>query len=150
MTTRMLTSVWLFVSAPLLCGVERVRETTSPNSAIDAFHQALASGRRDAALALLLPDALIVEEGAVQSRGDYKKEHLDADIAYARAVSSQQTSRKVMQSGETAVIITTYRTQGEFKGRTINSLAAETAILLKQKEGWSIQSIHWSSHQAGK
>jgi len=136
----------LFSSAPLLLG----EETAAPGSTIDAFHQALANGRREAALALLLPDAFIVEEGTVQSRTEYEKEHLDADITYARSVPSRRTSRKVMQTGETAVIISTYRTEGEFKGRTINRVAAETAVLLRGEAGWRIQSIHWSSHEARK
>lgn len=122
--------------------------TTTPGSTVDAFHQALATGQPKAALALLRPEALIVEEGTVQSRADYEKEHLAADIAYAGAVPSHQTSRKIMQSGETAVVISTYRAQGKFNDRTINSVAAETAVLVREKEGWLIQSIHWSSHQA--
>src|SRR6266508_4185603 len=45
-------------------------------AAAEGFHRALAQGDRAAALALLAPDAAILESGHLQTRAEYEREHL--------------------------------------------------------------------------
>ncbi len=130
-------------------------ETNAPDAAsikhaAEEFHNALAGHKPDAVMALLQPDALIVEGGTVQTRDEYQREHLSADLAYAGAVPGKQLDAVVRQDGEVAWVTSTFRVAGTFKDKKINELAAETMILTKTSEGWRIRSIHWSSQKAPK
>ena len=132
-----------------------VAETKAPDAvAITAvaekFHSALAAGKPDEVMSLLQPDALIVEGGAVQTRGEYESEHLGEDIAYARAVPARQLRVVVRQEGAIAWVTSTFRVTGKFQSKTVDNLAAETMILTKSGASWGIRAIHWSSHKAPK
>ncbi|MFL5385010.1 MAG: hypothetical protein ACJ8GN_21020 [Longimicrobiaceae bacterium] len=48
--------------------------------------------------------------------------------------------------GEVAWAASTSTTQGEFRGRAINSEGAELMVLTRERGGWRIAAIHWSSH----
>ena len=119
-------------------------------AAVDDFHQALTAGDSKRVMSLLLPDALIVEAGTVQTRAEYGSEHLGEDIAFARELSGKQTSRRVQQAGDVAWVTTTFRVTGKFHDKPINNLAAETAVLTRTADGWRIRTLHWSSHKATK
>ena len=98
-----------------------------------------------AALALLAPDAVILESGGVESRAEYRSHHLPADIEFARAVRSEQGPIRVRVQGDAAWATSTSTTQGEFRGRAINSAGAELMVLMRTQQGWRITAIHWSS-----
>ena len=49
-------------------------------STVEAFHTALKSGDGATVMALLAPDAQILESGHTESRAEYEKGHLAADI----------------------------------------------------------------------
>ena len=141
--------------AILLAAAPAGAATDAPDGAAikrtaEEFHTALATGKPDSVMALLQPDALIVEGGTVQTRDEYQSEHLSADIAYASAVPGKQLDAVVRQAGEVGWVTSTLRVAGTFKDKTINELAAETMILTKTSEGWRIQAIHWSSQKAPK
>ncbi|CAN5141136.1 hypothetical protein BH09GEM1_BH09GEM1_19770 [soil metagenome] len=110
------------------------------------FHAALAAGDSAAALSLLAPDALIVESGDVQTRAEYRAHHLPADIAFAAAVPSTRRVVDVTVRGDVAWVTATSVTQGDWRGRPINSAGAELTVLSRTKDGWLIQAVHWSSH----
>lgn len=130
-------------------------ETNAPNAAaikrtVEEFHSALNNGKSGAVMALLQPDAMIVEGGTVQSRDEYQSEHLAADIAFASAIGGKQLDAIVRQTGEVAWVTSTFRVAGTFKDKKINERAAETMILTKTPGGWRIRAIHWSSQKAPK
>ncbi|MEO5719706.1 MAG: nuclear transport factor 2 family protein [Chthoniobacterales bacterium] len=130
-------------------------ETEAPDAAAikktaEEFHQALAGGKPDQVMALLHADALIVEGGTVQTRKEYKREHLPADIAYAAAVPGKQLNAVVQQDGDVAWVTSTFTVKGTFQSKEINDLAAETMVLTKTPAGWLIRSIHWSSQKVRK
>ncbi len=112
---------------------------------VDRFHKALASGDSATALALLAPDATILESGGIESRSEYRSHHLAGDIDFAKNVKSVREPLRVTLSGTTAWTTATSTTQGEFKGRSINSVGAESMILTRSGTKWVIRSIHWSS-----
>lgn len=118
-------------------------------AAVDAFHAALRTGDREAALALLAEDALIFESGgAERSRAEYASHHLESDAAFAAATEAALTRRSGDASGDVAWVTSEGRTTGAFNGRPVDRLTAETMLLRRHPDGWRIHHIHWSSRAA--
>ena len=114
---------------------------------IAKYHEALAAGDSAAALALLADDAVILETGGVETRDEYRSHHLPGDINFAKAIKSQRGPVHVRVRGDVAWASGTSTTQGEMKGRAINSTGAELMVLVRTAQGWKITAIHWSSRQ---
>lgn len=112
---------------------------------VTAYHAALAAGDSAAALALLAPDAIIVESGGVETRDEYRSHHLAGDIGFARVVKGERGPVRVVIQGDVAWATSTSTTQGEYRGRQINSVSAELMVLSRSSRGWQIRAIHWSS-----
>ena len=117
---------------------------------VDAFHDALTKGDRAAVMALLAPDAQILEGGHAESREEYEKGHLAADIEFAQAVQSKRENVVARQEGSAGWVTSSSRVSGNFKGRDVNSAGAELIVLTKTPDGWRIRAIHWSSHAVKK
>lgn len=137
--------VLLFLSPAVLRA-----QTDSPDSAAVAravtdYHAALARGDSVAALALLAPDAVILESGGLESRDEYRSHHLPGDIGFARAVPSRRGPIKVTLAGDVAWAVSSSETTGTFRDRAINSTGVELMVLSRTPEGWRIRAIHWSS-----
>ena len=116
---------------------------------VSAFHHALAKGDKSAALALLAPDAQILESGARQTRDEYEAQHLAADIEFAQAVQDTRGALIVRQDGNVAWTSSTNRSTGKFRDRDVDSESAELMVLARTDAGWRIRAIHWSSHAHG-
>ncbi|GLC28156.1 DUF4198 domain-containing protein [Roseisolibacter agri] len=115
---------------------------------VTRFHEALASGDSAAALALLAPDVVILESGGMETREEYQGHHLPGDIAFARAVKAARGPVRVSVRGDVAWASSTSVTQGEYRGRSVNSAGAELMVLTRAAAGatgWRIAAIHWSS-----
>ena len=110
----------------------------------ERYHTSLATGDSATALQLLASDAVILESGGAESRDEYRAHHLPADIAFA-AIRAQRTVTRVVVRGDMAWVASTSTSQGEFRGRTINSAGAELMVLSRTGDGWRISAIHWSS-----
>ncbi len=110
-----------------------------------AYHAALATGDSTAPLALLAPDAIIVESGGIETRDEYRSHHLPGDIGFARAIKGERGPVRVVTQGDIAWATSTSTTQGEYRGRQINSASAELMVLSRGPNGWKIRAIHWSS-----
>src|SRR5687768_16973675 len=63
-------------------------DSTSVVSVIERFHAALSAGDSTGAMALLAPDAVILESGGVETRAEYQSHHLQGDIAFAKSMKS--------------------------------------------------------------
>ena len=112
---------------------------------VDRYHHALAAGDSATALALLSPNAIILESGGVESLREYRSHHLPADIAFARAVKSNRSTVHVTVRGDVAWTSATSTTRGRYRGKTVNSTDAELMVLTRSADGWTINAIHWSS-----
>lgn len=134
-------------ASPASANVLSVPEGAQPAVlAVDAFHAALDAGDRDAALALLTPDVIVLEEGgAERSREEYAGHHLPADMAFAGATHSDVARRTAVVEGHVAWVMTEGRTTGRFNDRAVDRLTAETMVLTRDADGWRIRHIHWSS-----
>ena len=143
-----------FALACVLSAVTVAAADDSPDpqiaATIEAFHDALKSGDRAAVMALLAPDAQILEGGHAESRDEYEKGHLKADIEFAQAVPGTRENTKVRQEGSVAWATSSSRVSGSFKGREVNSAGAELMVLTRSADGWRIRAIHWSSHAIKK
>ena len=116
-------------------------------TAVTRYHDALISGDSAAALALLADDAVILESGGAETRAEYRSHHLPADIAAARAMPTARGPLRVRVHGDVAWVTSTSTTQGEYRGRAVNSAGAELMVLSREHDGWKIRAIHWSSRQ---
>lgn len=112
---------------------------------IDRYHRALADGDSATALSLLATDVTILESGGMETRDDYRGHHLPGDIAFAMAIRSVRGSVRVVVRGDAAWATSTSTTQGDFRGRAIDSAGAELVVLSREPDGWKIRAIHWSS-----
>ncbi len=112
---------------------------------VDRYHHALAAGDSAAALALLSPNAIILERGGVESLREYRSHHLPADIAFARALKATRSPLHVTIRGDVAWTNATSTTRGPYRGKPVNSAGAESMVLTRGADGWTISAIHWSS-----
>jgi ketosteroid isomerase-like protein len=137
----------LVIAAALLVpnAVHAQSDSAQVVGTLSRFHAALASGDSIGALALLAPDAVVLEAGAMETRSEYHTHHLGADIEFARAVPSVRTLKQVTVKGDVAWVVSTSETKGTFKDRAINSTGAELVVLTKRGARWMISGIHWSS-----
>lgn len=133
------------ISSPAWVEAQTSADSASVAATAGAFHDALARGDSAAVLALLAPDATIMEAGDIESREEYRHHHLPADIAFVQAVPSVTGPLSVVLHGDVAWVMSTSRATGSFKGRKIDSRGAELLILSRSAEGWQIRAIHWSS-----
>lgn len=146
----LLTGAFLIIMASLSFAEPVAADAEAISSTVEEFHQALAAGKPDKVMSLLLSDALIVESGTVQTREDYQQKHLSEDVAFARAVPVTSRQVVVRQEGNAAWVTTVFQMVGEFHEQPIDSSGVETAILTKNSDGWRIRTIHWSSHKASE
>lgn len=112
---------------------------------IERYHTALATGDTATAMSLLVPGAVVLESGGIETREEYRSHHLPSDMAFAAAVPRERGPIEVRIRGNTAWAASTSVTRGTFRDREINSQGAELMVLVRTEEGWRIEAIHWSS-----
>jgi ketosteroid isomerase-like protein len=124
-------------------------DSTAVAAVVERFHAALASGDSATVLALLAPEARILESGGVETRAEYSSHHLPADMAFASAVARERGPVEVTVNGDVAWAVSTSRSQGTYRDRPVDSRGAELVVLTREDGGWRIQAVHWSSRSAG-
>lgn len=83
----------------------------------------------------------------MESREEYLKHHLSADIVFAKAVPSKTLRSEATVSGQTAWVRSATSSQGKFRNRNIKITGAELVVLTRTSTAWEIRAIHWSSHE---
>jgi ketosteroid isomerase-like protein len=114
---------------------------------IESFYGAMKRGDTAAAMALIAPDAVFVESGQLETRDEYEKNHLPADIGFEKQVSGKRGPVKVTVKGDTAWLIATTEYAGTFDGQPVDFVSAQLAVLSLESGAWRIRSIHWSSRR---
>lgn len=123
----------------------------TPTETVAEFHQALKSGDKARAAALLKPEIHIFESGYVErSRDEYVGHHLGSDMEFAKVTDSKVLRHSERIDGNLAVVMQETETTGNFKGKPVHLFGTETAVLEKQGDGWIVTHIHWSSRKAAK
>lgn len=136
------------VMPPLASAGAQTADSAAVVRTITRFHKSLVDGDSVAALDLLTGSVTVLESGGVETRAEYRSHHLPGDIAYAQAVKTARGSVSVVVHGDVAWATSTSTTEGEYKGRAINSAGAELLVLTRANgapDGWRISAIHWSS-----
>jgi ketosteroid isomerase-like protein len=113
-------------------------------SAVHDFHAGLAEGDSAKALAQLSPEVRIIEGGRIQTLEEYRSHHLPGDMAFAAAVTRESSELSVRIEGDVAWVYSTSTTEGEYRGREINSRGAELAVLVRSGGTWRIVALQWS------
>ncbi len=122
-----------------------VPDTSGALAAVRAFHVALVAGDAERALSLLDEDATIQEGGRREAKATYARDHLAADIAYARAVRVERTEWRVRVVGDAAWVTSTSRAAGDYQGRAVYASGEELVVLQRRDAMWRIVGVHWSS-----
>jgi ketosteroid isomerase-like protein len=124
------------------------QEKDEASAIVRSFHEALSSGNREGAMAVLDPDVVIFEQGGAEmSRDEYAAEHLGADIEFSRATTSRVVDQRTQAKGKSAWVLTISEASGSFRGKDVASRNVETMILERTRGAWRIVHIHWSSHR---
>jgi ketosteroid isomerase-like protein len=126
-------------------GQTPANDEASVLAAVKAFHTALGSGNGAAAMELIAPDALMMEVGGMETREQYEKAHLPADIAFEKSVTVKRMPVKVVVRGDVAWVTTSADFTGTFEGRPVDFLGLELMVLSREPAGWRIRAVHWSS-----
>jgi ketosteroid isomerase-like protein len=111
----------------------------------ERFSAALAAGDRAEVEALLLPEALVLESGLIETREEYFGHHFSADVAFLAAMEREEGSRTTRVAGDAAWVASTARLHGTMGTRTIDIDSAELLVLRRTAAGWRIAAVHWSS-----
>ena len=107
---------------------------------------AIAAGDVDTLKALIAPDVLIFESGGVESSlAEYEDHHMPADIAFMKNMSSEVISRRVIEAGDSAIVLTQSRISGVYKEKEVDLSSTETLVLEETDGQWKVVHIHWSS-----
>lgn len=118
----------------------------TPEAAAGAFHQALSEGDAQRVRALLDPGVLILESGGVErSLEEYASGHMNSDMAFMQAVSSQRLSRHSRTSADMAWVATETALRGTYNDRDIAVKSQETLVLQRADGQWRIVHVHWSN-----
>jgi uncharacterized protein (TIGR02246 family) len=140
--------VLLVVSSLAACAPASGPETEAEvRAALESFYAAMKQGDTTAAMALIAPDAVFVESGRLETRAEYEKNHLPADIAFEKQVSGQRGPMQVKIDGDTAWVIATTEYDGTFDGGPVSFVSAQLAVLTRADGRWMIRSVHWSSRR---
>ncbi len=116
-------------------------------AALESFYSAMKSGDTAAAMAQIAPDAVFVESGGLETRAEYEKNHLPADIAFEKQVTGKRGPLQVTVNGDTAWVIAATDFVGTFDGSPVDFISTQLAVLTRQDGRWLIRSVHWSSRR---
>lgn len=146
MRTLILIAVLLTLASPLI-GQEATDAARQAEvlGVVRGFHAALAAGDSATALGHLHPDVVIFESGHAETLDEYRRGHLPADMGFASATTRAITREAARVWGDQALYTSESHTTGRWRDRDIDSHGAETVVLVRERDGWRIRHIHWSS-----
>jgi ketosteroid isomerase-like protein len=122
----------------------------SPDSAAVAevvrrFHAALADADSATVIALLSDDAVILENGSVETKPEYRTHHLPQDIRFAGITRRTSGPLRVVVNGDVAWASSWSSSQVTLPERSPPTRSAELMVLVRTPAGWRISAIHWST-----
>ena len=107
-------------SVVMLAGVLQAAQPTGDEAAVRAavtrFHNAVTSGDGAAAMAVVGGDAVFLEAGSVETRAEYEKNHLPADMEFEKSVPMKRGAIRIVVSGDAACGDVHDRTEGNIPG----------------------------------
>jgi ketosteroid isomerase-like protein len=67
------------------------------------------------------------------------------DMAFMNAMRREVISQQVIDSGDSAAVVTRSRVQGIYKDKEIDLNSTETLLMRNVNAQWKVVHIHWSS-----
>jgi ketosteroid isomerase-like protein len=142
----------------LLCALLTVPLAAQPaggdiaavTAVVNAFHNGIRDGDSAAVAQVIADDALMLEAGGTETRAEYLKGHLPADIEFEKTVSVKRSPIRVIVNGPSAWATSTSEFSGTFQGKPVDSIGAELMVLSREAAGWRIRAIHWSGRARPK
>jgi ketosteroid isomerase-like protein len=116
-------------------------------AALESFYAAMKAGDTAAAMALVAPGAVFLEGGKLETRDEYEKNHLPADIGFEKQVSGTRGPLNININRDTAWVIATTDYDGTFEDAPVSFTSAQLAVLTRESGSWRIRSIHWSARR---
>lgn len=119
----------------------------SPAETVDAFHAALRSTDKAAALSMLDGALVVYESGSVDPTAEaYASHHLPRDMDSAAGTKWQLLTRRTGGAGDHRWVLSTYRVTGKRgDGASFDRTMLETAILRRAAGQFRIVHFHWST-----
>jgi ketosteroid isomerase-like protein len=142
---RPLLVVGALIALSQLLEAQQTGEEVAVRAVVARFHTGLTTGNAAGAMAVVGADAVFLEAGSVETRGQYEKDHLPADIEFEKIVPAKRSELRVVVSGDAAWSTCTYELKGTFQGRAIDSIGTELMVLSRAAGGWQIRAVSWSS-----
>jgi ketosteroid isomerase-like protein len=137
------------LAGPIACrpAVDVEADKAAVTAVVDQFYGAMKKADTAAAMSLIAEDAQFVEGGRLETREQYKTNHLPADIEFEQAVQGQRTSMNVTVDGDHAWVIATTEYHGTFEESPVDFVSAQLMVLSRAESGWKIRTVHWSSRR---
>ena len=127
----------------MVCGVSACaaapHNEADVTTVLETFYGAMKTGDTAAAMRQIAPDAVFVESGRLETRDEYEKNHLPADIGFERQVTGKRGTWQVKFEGDTAWAIVTTDYEGTFDGSEVNFVSAQLAVLTHETGSWLIR-----------
>ena len=139
------------LAAFLTCMVACAPKPTPPREAdivsvVNAFYGGISAGDTAAVMRLIAPEAVFVESGKIETRDEYEKNHLPADIEFESQVKGTRGPLRVTFHGNnTAWVIS----RAEYdEGNPEKYIITQLMVLTRDDStDWRIRTISWSSNQ---
>jgi ketosteroid isomerase-like protein len=77
----------------------------------------------------------------------YEKDHLPADLEFAKDMKATPMPVQQTVRGDVAWARTSTEFRGTFQGKPLALLGLETMVLTRETDGWKIKALHWSSRR---
>jgi ketosteroid isomerase-like protein len=150
MRAGLLGSLLLCTLAAVPLAAQPAGDVAAVTAVVNAFHDGIRKGDAAAVAQFIADDALMLEAGGIETRAEYVKNHLPADIEFEKTVSIKRSPIRVVVNGASAWATSTSEFTGTFQGKPIDSLGAELMVLGREPAGWRIRAIHWSGRARPK
>ena len=128
-------------------GKDTEKDEADVRTTLESFYGAMRSADTTKAMALIADGAMFVEGGRLETRDEYEKNHLPADISFEKQVTGKRGPWNITFKDDTAWAIATTDYDGIFDGAPVAFTSAQLAVLTREDAGWRIRSIHWSSRR---
>jgi ketosteroid isomerase-like protein len=116
-------------------------------AAVKAFQTAMDTGDAAAVMQYIHEEALMMEGGTIENRMQYEKDHLPADLDFAKGMTAKRMPVSQDVRGDVAWVRTSTEFSGTFEGKPLALLGLETMVLTREPAGWRIRALHWSSRR---
>ena len=117
------------------------------DAAVKAYQTAFDTNKPAEVMAFIADDALMMEAGIVQTRAEYEKEHLPADMDFGKGVTAKRAPDRRVVRGDTAWVTTQTQFTGTYQDKPVSFQGLELMVWSRELAGWRIRAIHWSSRR---